>query len=313
MRILVTGANGFVGRHLVRRLLLNHEVIGSSRSSTKISVGKSKLLKVYQLDIVDRLRTYELIRKVKPDWVVHLAAQSSPRISWQKPELTWLTNGVGTINLLNAIYHSSPATGFLFVSTNLVYGSVFRSNCQPCETTRCIPENPYAASKLMGEFSCLDYFNRGLKIIIGRPFNHAGPGQDSSFVFSDWCRQVALAERGLGPRVLNVGNITACRDFLHVEDVVSSYELLLKKGNQGHIYNICSSRSVPLSDYVHFLTGLSRVPIKVHVDHGRYRKEDPKKVSGCSKKIRGLGWEPKKSAFDALKETLDAYRQSKEI
>lgn len=306
-RILVTGAAGFTGQHLCRYLARHgYEVTGTYHRARLL---RTKELNLVPLDITRFSEVDDLIRRLKPRWVCHLAAQSVPRLSWHRQEETLKTNVVGTLHLLDALRRHAPETLFLYASSIQVYGRAFREGKPVSEETIPWPENPYAVSKVLAEHACLDFHARfGIPVIIARPFNHVGRGQSIHFVFSDWCRQIARAEKGRQSRVLGVGNLDAGRDFLHVNDVVRAYNLLLRKGKVGDCYNICSGRTRLLSGYVAFLLKQAKLPIKVRVQKKRMRKFDPPVMKGSAAKLRLLGWSPQDSPFEGLQELFQEWR-----
>ncbi len=146
-------------------------------------------------------------------------------------------------------------------------------------------------------------------IVIARSFNHIGAGQKSSFAFSDWCRQIALAEAGKQKNGLEVGNLSVRRDFLHVEDVVRAYALLLEKGESGKIYNICSGRPLTLKKYLEFLLKKSKIYMDVKIRKDRLRNYDPQSITGSAQRIKTLGWKPERTVFEALEEMLEDWRK----
>ncbi len=306
--VLITGAAGFCGRHLCRALTetKQYNVIGTtfhSAASFPPNVVSCKL------DIRSSKEVNELLRQIRPAKIIHLAAQSVASKSWSQERETFETNVQGTLNLLEAMRRYVPKAKFLFTSSNLVYGKTFREGQPVTETSLLWPESPYAVSKVTGEMACLNYaaqFN--LDIVIARAFNHTGIWQTTDFVFPNWCRQVALAEKGEGAAKLKVGNLELQRDFLHVEDVVRAYELLLENGCPGEIYNVCTGNTHSLRDYAEHLLREARVQIEIEVEKKRLRRYDLFAVSGSPAKLRGLGWHPQKTAFQALHEMLNEWR-----
>ncbi len=307
--VLVTGASGFCGRHLCRHLSETGFRVTGTWHHTSV---RKKLSRVnfIRCNLLSFSEIQKLIKRVKPDFVCHLAAMSVPRLSWKLENETFEVNTAGTIYLLEALRRLSPKTKFLFASTVQVYGRTFREGRPVRETDLMWPENPYAASKAAAESACLDYFHRfGIPVVVARAFNHLGRGQTLQFVLSDWCRQVALAEKGKRRRVLEVGNLDAYRDFLHVKDVVRAYEILLAKGNAGEIYNICYGKVRILKDYVNFLRQKSKVPLKVEVQGKRLRRNDPPVMKGNASRLHALGWRPELSPLKALEELLEEWRE----
>ncbi len=307
--VLVTGASGFCGRHLCSYLgEKGFRVVGTwHRTPVREPVPAVSFVPCNLLSFSEVLA---LIDKIKPDFICHLAAMSVPRLSWKLEKETFEVNTGGTVYLLEALRRRSPKSRLLFASTVQVYGRTFREGRPVRETDLLWPENPYAASKAAAEAACLDYFNRfGIPVVVARAFNHLGRGQTLQFVLSDWSRQVALAEEGKRRPVLQVGNLDAYRDFLHVHDVVRAYEILLSRGRPGKVYNICYGKVRILKDYVDFLMSHAKVRLKVEVQTRRLRRNDPPVMSGNASRLRSLGWYPQRSPLKALEELLQEWRE----
>lgn len=307
-RVLVTGATGFCGKYLCEALISKgYSVTGTYQ---KVPPEFTPSHPAVRIDLKSRTAVQKLVRKVQPHALFHLAAQSSARQSWQLPEETFEVNAGATLNLLHALRESSPKTRFVFASSVQVYGKVFLQGRPVDETSSVCPENPYAASKRVAELACLDFYHRfGLDVVIARMVNHTGPGQDSHYVLSDWCRQIAMAEKNHCPGRLEVGNLKVERDFLHVQDVIRAYQALLSKGKAGEIYNVASGRPVPLQHYAAFLSRHAKVNFKIIPVKSRMRKGEPQKTRIRSVKLRGLGWKPQWTVDRALRELLEDWRK----
>ena len=308
-RILVTGVSGFCGRVLAQQLTARgHEVFGTV--ATRPFRDKRLVQRLWQTDVRDEKRLAAIVRESRPDWIFHLAALSIPRLSWKDPVQTTAVNTGGTVNLLRAILREAPKARLVFVSTSQVYGRTFRKKSAVSEMDPVWPENPYAASKLAAEMACLNFVKQhGLDVVIARPFNHFGRGMSKDLVFSDWCRQIIRAERGLQEPVLYVGNLEARRDFLYVGDVVRAYFLLAKKGQAGQAYNVCTGRPRPLTDCTDFMVKQARIPMRIQPEPGRFRREDPPGISGSPLSLRRLGWRPRQTAMEGLVELISELRE----
>ncbi|MDD5217226.1 MAG: GDP-mannose 4,6-dehydratase [Candidatus Omnitrophica bacterium] len=306
---LVTGATGFCGRYLCRYLQRKgYAVTGGHYGDT--GTPSMPGISLIPLDVRDPQKITELIRKQKPDFIFHLAAMSVPRFSWTQEIETFAINTAGTIYLLEAMRRFVPKARMLFASTVQVYGRTFRKGKPVRETDLLWPESPYAASKAAAELACYDYYARfGIEVIVARPFNHIGAGQADHFVISDWCRQVAMAEKGQKEPVLEVGNLGVWRDFLHVQDVVRAYDVLMRKGRPGRVYNIALGKSVLLKDYVRFLVKSARKPLKVVPRTQRMRRGDPPVMCGNTSLLRAIGWKPGRTPFEAIGELLGEWRE----
>lgn len=310
-RVIVTGAAGFCGRHLCRFLAeKGYRVFGLSLHPADERPWCSSYGKRIICDITDREAVARCVRDLRPDYVCHLAAQSIPRLSWSQEDATYQTNTAGTIYLLNALRRYRPQAVFLLASSIQVYGRTFRKAKSVKEEDLLWPLDPYATSKALAEFACLDFHTRfGLRTVIARAFNHVGPGQPPEHAFSDWCRQIAWIERGWGEPVIKVGNLNNRRDFLHVADVVSAYELLLRKGTPGRIYNVASGRLWRLRTCLDYLVRQAMISIRVEIEPERVRKNVAPIMAGDASRLRRLGWRPRFDLRTALDELLDEWRE----
>ena len=305
-KILVTGASGLLGRHLCEYLSSRgFKVTGTA----KMRRGRKPAKPLIDLDVLNREQVAKTIARLKPYAVIHLAGQTVPRKSWEAPDATFAANTLGTLNVLNALRLHSPKTRLIFASTAHVYGKTLYSGRPATEESVLWPETPYGASKAAAELACVDFSRRfGLDTVIVRPVNFIGPGQSPEFVFADWCRQIALAEKRGKPAALQVGNILMARDFLHVTDVARALETLILKGRTAGVYNVSSGKPKPLRGFAEFLVKKSRIPLRIHSTKSRLRRFEPPSISLSSKKLHALGWRPKHSVYDALEEMLAEWR-----
>ncbi len=307
-RVLITGAAGFGGQYLSRALIRKgYQVFGTYLDLPR---GYKAAHPFFQADLRCRSTVQKLLRKVRPDFLFHLAAQSSARRSWQFPDETFSVNTGGTLNLLNAVRQESPHTKILFASSVQVYGKIFHEGRRVSEEGAVWPDNPYASSKRTAELSLLDFYTRfGVKSIILRLVNHTWPGQDPHFVFSDWSRQIAAAEKKGRPGKLEVGNLRVVRDFLHVRDVVSAYLTVMAKGKPGEIYNTASGSPVSLQKYAGFLVTRAQVKFQIVPVKARMRGGEPEKTLIRVSKLKALGWKPQYSVYEAIEDSLADWRK----
>ncbi|HAG77293.1 GDP-mannose 4,6-dehydratase [Stutzerimonas kunmingensis] len=310
-RTLITGANGFVGQLLCRRLQQagDHVIAASSPKSGHAPFANETI----GCDIRDQESVDRAIRQAEPNRVVHLAAITHIPTSFEVPQLTWQTNVMGSINVLEAIKRFAPECFVLFVSSADVYGAAFKQNVPLDEHAVCQPQNPYAASKLAAETAFGEYFRRGIRGVVARPFNHIGARQSPDFVTASFARQIAMIEAGLQDPVLKVGDLQASRDFLDVTDVCHAYERLLKLSSASAEYprcfNIASGRSHRIADVLDTLLQMSNAPIAVEQDPTRLRPSDIPYAIGDSQLLRWTtGWSPSISLNETLQELLDYWR-----
>ncbi|QPI09197.1 GDP-mannose 4,6-dehydratase [Stutzerimonas stutzeri] len=314
LRILITGANGFVGRRLCSLLLdQGHHVIGMTHSSSTVTVSEA-----LQCDIRDAVSVKEAVRHAAPSHIIHLAAQCHVPTSFTDPHGTWQTNLMGSVNLLDALQRHAPAAFTLFVSSSEVYGSAFKKSRPVDEHDRCEPINPYAASKLAAEIAFKDYFGRGMRGVIARPFNHIGPGQSADYATASFAQQIARIEAGLQPPRLKVGNLKATRDFLDVRDVCDAYLALIglaeREDKYPRCFNVASGNPRPIESVLETLLSLSNVHIEVEPDPQRMRPSDiPYAAGDCAALMAETGWRPRQNLKDTLSSVLNYWRMSTDV
>lgn len=285
-RLLVTGDNGFVGRHALARW--------------PAAVGLSSLAQ--DLDIRDKVRLHGCLTKFAPTAVLHLAAQSFVPDSFRSPEITFDINFLGTLHLLQALAETGFSGRFLFVGTGDAYGVVPVTSLPMHEELPLRPRNPYAVSKVAAEALCYQWSQTGpFEVTMVRPFNHIGAGQAPIFAISDFARQIAEISAGKRPPVLQVGNIDVTRDFTDISDVLHAYEMLLAHGKNGEIYNVCSGIERSMRSMIELLLELADVKADIVNDPSRFRPADQPRVFGSHEKLSvHTGWQP----IVPIKETL---------
>ncbi len=312
-KILLTGANGFVGQTLSQLIDRQRYTVMHAISSDSCYSGTTEVDHVIKLDIRNENDVIAAIQKIKPDIVIHLAAISHVPTSFSQPLLTWQTNVLGTLNILEALHKHAPQAFLLFVSSSEVYGDAFKSNQALTEDSPCLPMNPYAASKLAAELACQQYFKQGMQGVIARPFNHIGPGQSEAFVTASFAKQIAAIELGLQTPVLQVGNLTAYRDFLDVRDVCAAYLALIELRNtplDKRIFNIASGTACSIQNVLDTLLSLSPASIEIETDPQRLRPSDISFAVGNSQHLRAqTSWQPQYELTAALASLLDDWRQ----
>lgn len=316
MKILITGAAGFAGKHLLEYLKKegDHKILGVDLSFKEFNPGDSlNNIEISETDLTDRESVFNIIEEFKPGQVYHLAAQSSVSYSWGNPVETFRINVFGGINVLEGLRLFCPSCRILVVCTAEEYGEINNEHKAIDENFKIYPQNPYAISKSALDFFSSVYHNAyKLPVFISRSFNHIGPGQSERFVCSDFARQIALIENGTQDPAISVGNLESQRDFLDVRDAVRAYYYIVNKGREGQIYNVCSGKKYKISDLLDMLISLStRSDIKVDIDKSKFRAIDVGITYGNNSKLKAhTGWRPGYSIKMSLKDTLDYWRQN---
>jgi len=301
MRVLVTGADGFVGRHLCRHLRENGDEVIEAHGPRADGAGVPGLA----VDVTRPDSVKACVAEARPEAVVHLAGQSSVARSHQDPALAFAVNAMGAVNLLVAIKESAPKARMLLVGSGEMYGAV-APGTRAAEDAPLEPLSPYAAAKCAAEVAALQ-FARGYKldIVCTRPFNHLGPGQDPNFVVPSFAAQIGRIKAGQAEPLLKVGDLSPIRDFSHVRDVVAAYRLLLHRGESGSAYNVCSGQGRTIRSLLDEMLQLSGVTARVELDPSRLRPAEIPSLVGDPSRLLALGWEPRLSATAALREVLD--------
>lgn len=310
-KALIIGGAGFVGKHLARHL---HEDLSWQVAVTKLPFEKPELpfAEVYDLDILDSAAVEKLLSEVAPDYVFHLAAQSSAALSWKKPAMTVDINVKGAVNVLESIHHLARQPRILLIGSSEEYGKVDAAECPITETQEARPGNIYAATKVCQEMIGKLYAEAyGMDVMATRSFNHVGPGQAPIFVVADFCKQVAEIENGKGEAVLRVGNLAAKRDFTDVRDVVRAYGLLVQKGQRGEIYNVGTGRALAIEEILQEILRQSTAAIRVEKDPEKFRPLDaPLNVADVTKLKRDTGWQPEIPLQQTLCDALNEWRKA---
>lgn len=298
MRVLVTGATGFVGSHLMDALARSYP--------QAILVGRGR-----DLDLANPAAVDVLVSQLKPTHVIHLAGQASVPRSFQMPLETYQLNTMGTAHLLEAVCCHAPDARVLCIGSADPYGASFSAGAAVAEDAALQPLNPYAGSKAAAEMVALDYASRGMDLLRLRPFNHTGPGQSDAFVVSAFAKQIAEIQLGLKPPVVEVGNLEAQRDFSDVRDMVAAYAQLLTLDtglSAGTAINLGAGEARSICSVLNDLIALSTREIEVVQDPARMRPNDIPLVLADVSRARSLGWENKIPWQVTLKDMLDFWR-----
>lgn len=296
MKVLVTGADGFVGTHLVHALRARGDTVDPC-SGPETPGG---------LEITSGAAVEARVRESAPDAVIHLAGISSVARSHDHPATTVAVNVLGAANLLESLKRHASRARVLLVGSGEVYGAV--PGGHPAnETDPLHPLSPYAASKVaaevLGRQMAASY---GLHVVLARPFNHLGQGQAPGFVVPSLTRQLLDIARGAAPPVVEVGDLSPVRDFSHVLDVIDGYLLLLDKGERGEVYNLCSGEGRSIRDLLDELQRLLATHAEVRVDPQRLRPVEIPWLVGNSARIQTLGWRRRRTVRDALADLIES-------
>ena len=309
MKILITGAAGFVGGHLIKAFAERGHKLAA------IDLGTSPLFEKYgvvahQADLLDKAAMLEVMAEEKPDAVVHLAAIANVPFAWEHPAKTMAVNVGGTATLLEALAEAVPGGKILTIGSSDAYGLTAKCGQPLAEEQPCQPQNPYSISKLCAEQLAIQLAGKyGLTVIAARSFNHFGPGQKPGFVVSDFASQVAEIEAGKKEPVLSVGDLSAARDFTYVTDVVAAYAALIEGEAPGGAYNICSGKAIAVQSVLDELLKLSGVQVEVRKDQARLRpSEVPFFVGDNTKLKQAVAWSPQVPFAEGLYKTLEYWR-----
>lgn len=297
MKALVTGAEGFVGRHLTTHLEANGDtVVGVDRAGGP--------------DLLDAAGIRELILDARPDAVYHLGGYSDVGGSWSAPHDTFRVNADGTLNVLLASVEAQVGR-VLVISSADVYGRVTLGELPLTEESPLRPVSPYAASKIAADYLALQaWLGYRLEVMRVRAFNHLGPGQTNRFVAPALAERIALNELE-GREVVPVGNLTPRRDFTDVRDVVRAYRLLVEHGEPGEAYNVCTGTDLAISELADRLVAMAHRPMRLEEDQALQRPVDVPVLRGDYAKLhKATDWEPEIDIIDGtLRDILDEWRQ----
>lgn len=292
-KLLVTGLGGFVGQHLEARL-------------QEPAAGGWRLMATQPHDLTDAATLDAWLAADCPDAVIHLAGQTFVPEAFRDPARTLQVNLIGTLNLLQALKRRGFTGTFLYVSSGDVYGQVAEADLPVVETLAPQPRNPYAVSKVSAELLCQQWsYTEPWRIIVARPFNHIGMGQGDAFVIANMARQIVRIRQGAQPPHLEVGDIDVTRDFLDVQDVIEAYLLLLDKGRNGEVYNVCSGQERRVRDLISEMAELAGVEVELRQDPARMRRAEQRRVVGSSAKLqKETGWKPGINITETLRRVL---------
>jgi GDP-4-dehydro-6-deoxy-D-mannose reductase len=295
--ILVSGASGFVGRHLMPALAAAYP---------------DSALLAPTIDVRNAAEVDAAVQAGQPDVFIHLAAVSTVAAAQQTPDQAWQVNLQGTMHLAWALSRYAPDCQMLFVSSADAYGASFRAGLKLDEGAPLSPQNIYAETKAVADLALGGMAAQGLRVVRLRPFNHTGPGQSPQFVVAAFAQQIARIAAGVQAPAIQVGNLESWRDFLDVRDVCAAYVACVARRDSlapGTILNLASGQARRVGDVLADLAALAGIEIEIQVDPSRVRATDIRIASGNAARARELlGWNPVIPWEQTLKDVLDECR-----
>jgi GDP-4-dehydro-6-deoxy-D-mannose reductase len=305
MAVLVTGAAGFVGQHLLSRLAGQSPVVGWHRPGSPAPAMDGVRWRAVELR--DRASVAAALDADRPEAIYHLAGVAHVGDSWAQAEETLASNVVGTAHLVDALRRCGLRPRVVVTGSATIYKA---SEAPLTEDSAIAPNTPYGTSKLAQEMVALAAWrDDGLPAIVTRSFNHTGPGQSPAFAAPSFARQLATIEAGLAPPVIKVGNLSAARDVTDVRDTVRAYVALMARGRPGVCYNVCSGRAVSVQAILDGLRSRVRLPVEVVTDPARMRAVDtPVMVGSHARLTRDTGWTPEFGLEQMLDALLEYWR-----
>lgn len=314
MRLLITGAAGFVGGHLVEFLRAEHpdvEVVALVRPHGGAHVEPPPGVRVVEADLDDAAAVASAAMTARPDRVVHLAGQSSVHHSWIDPGGTLRTNILGTVNLVGALCGLHAPVRLLVVGSAEEYGAVEPADLPVREDHPRRPASPYAVSRVAQGHLALEHAAAtAVEVVRTRTFPHTGPRRGEAFAESSFARQIAEVAAGLRKPVLKVGNLEAVRDYSDVRDVVRAYWSLLERGRAGEVYNVCSGRGVKIGDVLQRMITAAGVRVEARQDPDRLRPADLPALVGDPGRLKvATGWEPRIPLERTLADLLEYWKE----
>jgi GDP-4-dehydro-6-deoxy-D-mannose reductase len=303
--ILVTGAAGFAGSHLIDLLVRSGTPVVAWHRPGGSPPRELAGVRWDAVDLMDQAQVQAALDRARPAAVYHCAGAAHVGRAWEATASTFALNVRGTHHLLRAMERTGDGARLFVPSSALVYASAD----EPLTEQHLLrPASPYGLSKLAQEMLALEPHG-SVAVTIARPFNHFGPRQDPQFAAPGFARRIADIERGRWAPEISVGNLDAQRDLTDVRDTVRAYQMILERGQPGRPYNVCSGRAITIRELLDRLIARARVPVEVRVDPARYRPNDTPLLVGDPARLRDeLGWTPEIPLDQTLDDLLEYWR-----
>ena len=310
-KIWVTGAGGLMGQHLTERFIQKGcEVLATYYNPTTNIKELNSKAQIVECDIRDKEKV-ELIAKIfQPDKLFHLAAQSYPNVSWEKPNYTIETNVLGTINVFEAVKKIKPDCIILNACTSGEYGFVTPEEVPVKESHPLNPLHPYAVSKLAQEKLAYQYFkNFGINSVSVRIFNTTGPKKVND-VCADFTKRLIEIEKGQQEPILKHGNLTTQRAITDVRDIVRAFDIALDKATIGEVYNLGGEKAYKISEIIDILRGLVNFNFELQQDPKLIRPTDEPIIYGDNSKFKQeTSWQQEIPLEKTLQDMLNYWRK----
>ena len=305
-KYLITGVMGFVGRYFVE--YLNEKEPESKIYGIDITQKCDMDIKYRSLNLMDGKQVNRIVRSLKPDYIVHLAAISSVAQSWKEPANCFMNNMSAFLNLAEAVRNNGLNTRILSVGSSEEYGMYDKPMT---EDLNLHPKSPYSVARLSQEYMSKLYVdNFNMDIVMTRSFNHIGPRQNTKFVIPSFIEQLVNISLGKNENKMMVGNIDVVRDFTDVRDVVDAYYRIIKNAPNRSVYNVCSGHGVKLRDIINTTAKELNIKPNIIIDPSRVRTNEVSSVIGDNTKLKKeLGWNPKYTLQQTISDIIKTYEK----
>ena len=306
MKVLVTGGTGMVGSHFMARYKEEGaEVYGIARNSASSRMAAIQNEDIIRCDILERDALMKIFKKIRPDIIIHMAAQAFNGDSWNSEYVTHQTNYIGTLNVLYCAKELDYDIKVLLACSSAEYGNIRPEDCPLIEERLLMPWTPYGVSKAGVEMLGRQYYlNYGLKVYLPRMFIHVGTGHPPATAIQNFARQLALIKKGILKPEIHVGNLDSARDFIDVRDGVEGMHMLLERGKPGAPINICTGKAYKINEILKMLIEISGTNAKVISDKSLFRVADEPLLLGDNSKLTALGFKAQYTMYQTLEDVF---------